>query len=145
MTESEFFMWRAVFSFAFVDSGLSMSERELLSSYLAKADFSEVQKHILKEDINDPPDVQDMYSHVTRPQDKEKFCSLARALAWSEGNIDLQERAILKKLSCFKGGDDRDLLMKSRDESHVHDYYQHYAKSGVIGLMSYPKMVEQRV
>lgn len=142
VSESEFFMWRAVFAFAFVDSSLSLEEQELLYSYLAKARLSSEQKNILKKDLLEPQDTEQMYRGITSSHDKERFCVLARALAWCEGDLDAQEVKILKKVSCLKHGEENEYLQKSRSSAHLHDFYQHYARSGVVGLVEYPKRVE---
>ncbi len=142
VTDSEFFMWRAVFAFAFVDSSLSMEEQELLYSYLAKARLSPEQKQTLKQDLLEPQSAEEMYKGISSTHDKERFCVLARALAWCEGDMDAQEVKILKKVACFKDGEDHDILKESRRSEHMHDFYQHYAKSGVVGLLDYPNQVQ---
>lgn len=145
VSESELYMWRAVFAFAFVDRNLSLEEQELLHSYLAQAQFSPDQKRLLAKDMLEPQDVEKMYQGITRPEDKSRFCTLARALAWCEGDLDAQERHILQKVSCLKGGADYDILRETRKSSHLHDYYQHYARSGMMGLLSYPNQYQQRI
>ena len=145
VSESEFYMWRAIFAFAFVDTSLSLEEQELLHSYLAKARLSPEQKKVLSEDLLDPKDVVEMYHHITETQHKERFCVLSRALAWCEGDMDAQEARILSKVSCLKDGEGHAILRRTRSEDHLHDFYKHYAKSGVIGLASYPHRLEMRM
>ena len=132
--ESEFAMWRAVFAFTYVDNVLSLEEQELLLAYLKKVPFSPEQQQILKKDLMDPKDVVGLYKKITRPQDKERFCVLARAIVWCEGNMLDQERAILKKVSCFADDEEEELLHSTRNHPHLHDYYQQYAKAGMMGL-----------
>ena len=145
ITESEFFMWRAIFSFAYVDNMLSMEEQELLNSYLAQVPFSKTQRIILKDDLRHPKDVSDLYGHITRSEDKTRFCVLARAIAWCEGDISAQEKQILKKMSCMGVVEEQQILHQTRGHAHVEAYYHQYAKSGMMGLFHEPHLLEIRV
>lgn len=138
-------MWRAVFAFAFVDSALSLEEQELLHSYLAKAHLSPDQKRILGGDLLDPQDVVKMYKKITETEHQARFCILARALAWCEGDMDAQEARILSRVSCLRDGEGHTILRHTRSLDHLHDVYKHYARSGVISLASYPHKVELRM
>lgn len=141
---SEFYMWRAVFAFTYVDNVLSLEEQELLHSYLAKVPFSKEQLAILKKDLQTPKDVVELYSHITRKQDKERFCVLARAIVWCEGDMIAQERAILKKVSCLEDDDETEILHSTRGHEHIKTYYQEYAKAGMMGLMKEPPRLQLR-
>jgi hypothetical protein len=136
--QSEFAMWRAVFAFTYVDNVLSLEEQELLHTFLKKVSFSREQLDILKKDLAEPKDVVTFYKQITRAEDKERFCILARAIVWCEGDMHEQERAILKKVSCFDEDDEEELLHSTRDHPHLHDYYQQYAKAGMMGLFKEP-------
>lgn len=142
---SEFAMWRAVFAFAYVDNSLSLEEQEILHSYLVKAPFSEVQRMILKDDLLYPKEVMTFYKQITTPEDKTRFCVLARAIAWCEGDVSAQEKYILKKMSCFGEVIDEEILRKTRGHPHLETYYHQYAKSGMIGLFKTPHALEIRV
>lgn len=145
ITESEFFMWRAIFAFAYVDNTLSIEEQELLHSYLANVPFSNTQLIILKDDLRNPKDVSDLYKHITRPEDKTRFCVLARALAWCEGDVSEQEKAILRKMSCMGEVEEMGILRKTANHPHVEAYYHEYAKAGMMGLFTQPHLLEIRV
>lgn len=132
--DSEFYMWRAVFAFALVDNVLSLEEQTLLQAYLKVAPFSFQQIAVLKSDFERPQNIEAFYKKITRSQDKEKFCILARAIAWCEGDMQRQEQAILKKVSCLKDRADDDVLRRTRNNPHIETYYQEYAKAGMMGL-----------
>lgn len=142
---SEFAMWRAVFAFAYVDNSLSLEEQDILHSYLIHAPFSNTQRMILKSDLEHPKDVSDMYGQITRPEDKTRFCVLARAIAWCEGDISAQEKEILRKMSCMGVVEEQEILHNTRHHPHVEAYYNHYAKSGMMGLFQQPHLLEIRV
>jgi hypothetical protein len=145
ISESEFYMWRAIFAFTYVDNMLSMEEQELLQSYLANVPFSSKQRIILKDDLRNPKDVVELHKKITNPEDKKRFCVLARAIVWCEGDMDMQEKAILKKVSCIKGKEEEDILSSTRNDVNVEAYYNQYAKSGMMGLFKTPNIVEMRV
>jgi hypothetical protein len=143
--ESEFNMWRAVFAFTYVDNVLSLEEQELLHVYLKKVPFSKDQLAILKEDLLHPKDVVSMYKKITRKEDKERFCVLARAIVWCEGDMSGQEKAILKKVSCFEDDEEEmEILESTRDHPYLKTYYQQYAKAGMMGILDMPHKVELR-
>jgi len=133
--DSEFYMWRAVFAFSLVDHALSLEEQDMLRGYLKTVPFSPRQLEMLKADFNTPQNVEAMYKKITTKEDKQKFCVLARALAWCEGDMDRQEENILKHVGCIKGSDDESILRESRESEHLQDFYKHYAKAGMVGLM----------
>jgi hypothetical protein len=142
---SEFAMWRAVFAFAYVDNSLSLEEQKILHAYLTKAPFSLAQRVILKDDLRHPKDVSVFYKQITRPEDKTRFCVLARAIAWCEGEVSAQEKYILKKMSCFGEVVDEEILHNTREHPHIETYYNQYAKSGMMGLFRTPHLLEIRV
>lgn len=128
-------MWRAVFAFSFVDNALLLGERELLRSYLKTVPFSEGQVGVLKKDFEAPQNVEAMYRKITDPEHKKRFCMLARALVWCEGDMDLQEEQILRRVACLKDAPENDFLRASRDHPDLQDFYAHYSRVGVVGLM----------
>lgn len=142
--ESEFYMWRAVFAFTYVDNILSLEEQELLQAYLKKVPFSTEQLATLKNDLQNPKDVVGLYRKITRSEDKERFCVLARAIVWCEGDITAQEKAILKKVSCFDEDEEMEILESTRDHPYLKTYYQQYARAGMMGLIDIPHSVELR-
>jgi hypothetical protein len=134
VSDSEFHMWRAVFAFVLVDGVLSLEEQSLLHSYRRQVPFSMAQLEILKNDFKKPQNVQEMYKKITEPEHKKRFCVLARALSWCEGDMDRQEQAILKKLDCFKSGPDADIMASTRNNPYINTFYQEYSKAGIVGM-----------
>jgi len=139
MTESEFYMWRTLFAFTYVDNNLSLEEQDILHAFLSKVSFTKTQRDTLKDDLLHPKDVVSLYRKITRKEDKERLCVLARAIVWCEGDMDAQERKILKKLSCLSEPEEEEILHSTRNHPHIHDYYQHYAKAGMMGLAGLPQ------
>jgi hypothetical protein len=142
--DSEFYMWRAVFAFAFADNILSLEEQDVLRSYINSVEFSKMQLSIIQEDFRHPPNVVNLHRKITRQQDRERFCVLARTLVWCDGDMDRQEAEILKRVSCIK---DNDAYMEALRSSRTAapDFYENYARASVAGLFKMPPNVEMRV
>ncbi len=145
VSDSEFYMWRAIFAFSLSDHVLTLEKQDLLQSYLTMSPFSATQLSTLKADFGRPQNVEALYKKITNPAHKERFCVLARALAWSDGDMQQQEAAILRKVACLGNGADDDVLRRTRHHPHLDDYYQQYAKAGMVGLYKMPPNVEMRV
>lgn len=132
VNNSEFTMWRAVFAFALVDNVLSLAEQTLLRTYYSAIPFSDVQREVLKEDFLKPQSVEDLFNRITDPEHRLRFCALARALVWCEGDMDKQEEQILRRVKCLGG---ESILRESRTHPHLDDYHKQYARGGVRGIM----------
>lgn len=145
VSESEFHMWRAVLAFSLVDNVLSLEEQHMLRTYFSNVPFSMTQKKALESDLAHPPNVETMYKQITEKAHKERFCALARALSWCEGDMDRQEKIILQRLGCVKGTPDEDILRQSRFSPYLDDFHEHYARAGMIGLMKASPRFETRV
>lgn len=142
MPESEFYMWRALFAFAMADGELSAEELDLIHEYKEYVHFSAHQLQILKDDFAYPQDVEYLYRHVTQPEDKHRFCIMARALAWSEGDLDKQEERILKHVSCLASEEFSDTWHKTRAHPDIQPYVDRYAQSGTMGFMQTPHIIQ---
>lgn len=145
LSDSEFNMWRAVFAFATVDGILSLEEQQLLQSYCHKVAFSMQQVETLRQDMSAPQDVMMLYQKITHPDHQKRFCILARALSWCEGDMDKQEQALLKHVGCFKCDPDAEILRSTRNHPHVHDFYQEYARAGTIAGQKGPREIRVNV
>lgn len=142
--DSEFHMWRAVFAFSLVDNVLSLEEQKMLQIYFKQVPFSNEQIATLKNDFLRPQNIEEMYKKIVHPEHKARFCALARALSWCEGDMDRQEEQILKKLSCIKGTPDYDILRKSREAPDLETLYKSYAQAGLIGFFKPQPSIRMR-
>ena len=139
MTDSEFNMWRAVFAFSLLDNVLSPQGQKLLQPYSKTTEFSQDQNDILMNDYKEPQSVETLYGRITDPKDKERFCALARALAWCGGNLSDLE-AILKNLSCLAKGAYHDVPACARGHPHLKGHYIKYGQDGMISICKLPSI-----
>ena len=116
ISESRFYMWRAVFAMAHADHVVKDEERDFMENYLANVAFSEQQKDILRTDMEEAQDVYEMFSQITAPEDQGQFFEFARELVWCDGDLDAQEEAIKEKLNA----DQMDKLGVARMENELH-------------------------
>ncbi len=98
VSESRFYMWRAIFAMAHADGVVTEDEVEFLHEYLDHVNFSAEQEEILKQDLMDEQDIGGMYSKITDKNDRSQFFFFARMLVWSDGDYDEQEKEILHRL-----------------------------------------------
>lgn len=141
VSKSEFYMWRALFAFAFSDNIVTEEEKQLLVDYRGDVQFSDGQLETLRNDYLHPQDVNAMYQNIIDPEFKHKFCALARALAWCDGDLTKQEERILKRVTCLKDDSEKDTLTKSRTHPELYQYYEQYTKNGMAGFMQPPPLV----
>lgn len=143
--DSEFQMWRAIFAFSVVDQVLSAEEIKLLKTYIGDVPFSKQQLEVFRQDFQSPQDVVALYEKITDLHHRERFCALARALVWCDGDPDRQEEIILRRVACLGGGEGAEMLFRSRDHGHARACYQEYERAGMAGLFKVSPSVEIRV
>lgn len=98
ITESRFYMWRAVVALAHADGVVVPEEEALIENYLSHVAFTDEQKSILREDLKTPQSPYDMYEKITDRTDQAEFFQFARILVWCDGDLDRQEDQIFKHL-----------------------------------------------
>lgn len=116
VSESRFYMWRAVVAMVHADGVVTPHEVAFVNDYICDLDLSKEQMDTVGQDLQTPQDVYEMYANIVEQQDKKDFFALARALSWCDGDYDGQEKMIIEKLEEIHMNDEnRDLLMESRD------------------------------
>lgn len=98
MTESRFFMWRAVFAMAHADRVVTAEEKSFLYKVMADYSFTGEQRHILETDLEHAQDIGKMFDRITDQNDRSKFFQYARALVWCDGDFGEQEQKIMVAL-----------------------------------------------
>ncbi|PJB73105.1 MAG: hypothetical protein CO093_01425 [Alphaproteobacteria bacterium CG_4_9_14_3_um_filter_47_13] len=116
ISESRFYMWRAVFAMAHTDHEVTDAEKIFMNNYIVQVPFSEAQKEILREDMVVPQDVYDMFSIITEPEDQGQFFQFSRELVWCDGDLDAQEEAIKERLNAGQ----MDRVGRTQMENELH-------------------------
>ena len=98
ISNSMFYMWRAVFSMAHADHVVTPEERKFMNTVLEKLPFSEEQVKTLESDISTPRWIGEMFAKIENDDDKSLFFYYARLMVWSDGDFDAQERHIISEL-----------------------------------------------
>ena len=139
ITDSQFYMWRTLFAVAHADNVLDDGEIEYMAKVLEEIDFSDEQTKILKDDIANPKDVEEMFDGVDDVQDRMHFFDIARELVWADGDFCEEEQSAIIRLARkhFQITDIDSLVGKINLEleedgkSPDDDDAYHYSKDGV--------------
>lgn len=99
LSESRFYMWRAVFAMAHVDGTVTDEEIAFAEQYLGRAPFSAEQVQVLSDDLRAPKSVGEMLGHVSEPSDQADFFQFSQMLAWADGDYSAQEKALVERMS----------------------------------------------
>lgn len=98
VSDSRFFMWRAVVAMAHADKNVKPHEINFIHENTKDLPLSEDQRRILAEDMKTPVSMGAMFKEITSRKDREDFFYLAKSIAWADGDFDEQERAILQQV-----------------------------------------------
>ena len=98
LNNSRFHMWRAVVAMAHADGVVTPHELSFINEYLKDIDLSDQQRKIIGQDLREFQDITVVFAQITEHQDQVDFFALARALSWSDGDFDVQEKKIIKHL-----------------------------------------------
>lgn len=95
LSDSRFYMWRAIFALAHADGHVSAEERRFMDVYLSRLPATQDQKQTLQADIAHAQDVGAMFSKIMADKDRDDFFNFARLLVWCDGDFSEQEKRIM--------------------------------------------------
>ncbi len=105
MENSKFNLWRATFSFCFVDGFLSPEEANYIEEKVKALPFSPEQKKILMGDLMTPPSIESLLPLITSPADRGFLINNIRLLSRIDNlspaektKIDLLHAEVMKKI-----------------------------------------------
>ncbi len=98
MDDSKFNLWRATFSFCFVDGFLSKEEQSHIEEKLRILKFDEGQKSILMKDLRSPPDFNSLLPLITKPADRSFLINHIRVLAKIDDKLSMEEKAKIEEV-----------------------------------------------
>jgi len=98
VTESQFYMWRAIFALAHADDVVSDEELRFMSEILEDIPFSDEQKSILKSDATEEQSVEAMFKKITDPVDQAEFFRFASKLAHIDGDFGEEEQEVMLRV-----------------------------------------------
>lgn len=125
MDNSKFHLWRASFSFCFVDGVFSPEERQWVESKLENIPFSPEQKHIIQQDLSSPPDIEALLSQITSPADRGMLINNMRLLARLDGSFSSSEREKVESLrEEVLGSLDLNAAVKAVQDNELSSYHE---------------------
>jgi hypothetical protein len=98
ITESQFYMWRALFAMAHADDVVTDEEIRYMAEVMEDVPFNEAQQKVLNDDIKNPKDIIQMFEGIKDARDQAKFFKFAQELVWVDGDYGKEEQAIMLKL-----------------------------------------------
>lgn len=98
MDDSKFNLWRACFSFCFVDGFLDPEEQKWIDSKLTTLSFTEAQKKILLRDLKSPPDIDKLLPLITKPADRGFLINHIRMLSNLDSKLSSSEKAKIDEM-----------------------------------------------
>lgn len=101
-SESEFYLWRALFALAHADGQVTGDEITFLNNAMATSHLTEKQRIILQDDMENPKNIEDMFEKITIPKHRTQFFYHARLLCWSDGDFDKQEQDLMARLQSLQ-------------------------------------------
>jgi len=120
ISESRLSMWRAVVCIIHADGVVTPHEMAFIQSAIKDVGLSDTQMKIIGEDLQTPQDAYEMFSQVTSPKDKNDYFALARAVSWCDGDLDKQERLIIKNLEKMHMNEE-EMAMLNQSRQQVHE------------------------
>ena len=101
MTKSHFNMWRLVVSAVHADERIDVEETKMVESYLTELDFNEEQLNILKEELQNPANMDEILPEITDPGDRSQSVYFVRLLFWKDKILTSSEEDFLKKVQGY--------------------------------------------
>lgn len=98
ITDSQFYIWRTLFAVAHADNVVTDEEVKFMAHVMDEVDFSDEQSELLKDDLHNAKNAEEMFMHITNQKDREQFFDLARDLVWVDGDFDQQEQNVMVRL-----------------------------------------------
>ena len=101
MTKSQFNMWRLVVCAVHADKRVDTAELKMIEHYLAELDFNEEQLNLLKKELSQPAEADEILPAVTDPGDRSQSVYFVRLLLWKDQILTEEEGTFLKKIQDY--------------------------------------------
>ncbi len=95
ISQSRFYMWRAVFAMAHADHEISPKEQAFMRAALDKENFTREQRAVLESDIEESQSPGDMFMQIAEQEDRSRFFYYARMLESVEIELADNHREML--------------------------------------------------
>lgn len=95
---SRFAMWRAVLALAHADGVITPEEMDFIVQTMREIPFTNHQRQILQQDLEDVPDISQLFKSITDPQDQQDFFRYGQDIVMVDGDFAAEEEKMLKKL-----------------------------------------------
>jgi hypothetical protein len=134
MDSSKFNLWRASFSFCFIDGFLSPEESNWIDEKIKLLPFTKEQKDTLIKDLKDSPKLNELLPLITKPADRGFLANNLRILAKLDNQLSIKEKEQIDLMidTILKGINLNELKKIVQDDEiqsyHEDDAYQIHNK-----------------
>jgi hypothetical protein len=142
MEESKFNLWRACFSFCFVDGFLAPKEHEWIESKISTLAFSGEQLKVLIQDLKSPPAIEKLLPLITKPADRGFLVNHIRVLAKLDSDLSVEEK---QKIQTVLNAITSKLDMKALNDVIAQDEKASYHEDEVYKVHNKHSFVESLV
>jgi hypothetical protein len=99
MDKNKFNLWRASFSFCFVDGFLSPEEKSWIENKMNHLPFTPDQKSMLLNDLVNPPNISALLPQITSPVDRGFLVNNIRMLEKIDKDLNPSEKAKIEQVT----------------------------------------------
>jgi hypothetical protein len=99
MDKNKFNLWRASFSFCFVDGFLSSEEKSWIETKMNDLPLTPAQKSMLMNDLLNPPNISALLPQITNPVDRGFLVNNIRMLAKIDQDLNASEKAKIEQVT----------------------------------------------
>lgn len=107
VSESLFYMWRAVICMAHADGIVHQSERDLFERIFENMgrayDIAPAYLDTFRKDLDAPQGIDRLLPHITDPECKSLLIFFSQVVACADGKLDFSEAALIGKLDAAFG------------------------------------------
>lgn len=96
--EQEFLKYRCLVAMIHVDEVVYSSETEMIEETLKDVNLSDLQRHIIENDMHNPQDLAELYSEMNDEDQKHHLVQLAFKLFWADHSFHTAEQKIFLML-----------------------------------------------
>lgn len=99
--DSKFNVWRACIGIIWIDGIVQTEERDWIEDRIEKLRFTDEQREILKQDLANNINFEEVFSKITRPADRGFLVHQIRVISHMDSDFSPKERALLQKWNDF--------------------------------------------
>lgn len=99
MDNSKFHMWRGTIAVANLDNKITKEEKSWLKEHLLSLPFDQEQASLIEQDLQNPPAIDEILSHLTVPADRSMLLHFANIIFHVDHDFCPEEKKFIEELT----------------------------------------------